>query len=86
MRTHSIFNQNLKCNNESVCVYYKEPVINSYPHLGSLFFIDYHIISAMVKVKSSSLEKPIFKKAFTSCLPEDFFACVGILLTSGIDL
>lgn len=77
VRTRSIFNEELKCNNESTCVYYREPLINAYPHLGSLFFIDYHIISTTVKVKSSSLERPIFEKAFTSCLPKDFFCIRG---------
>ena len=70
-------NQALICNNNLECSSYIEPVVTSYPHLGSNYFDGYNIRSSIIHISSDSLDKPIFDKSQTSCLPEEYFCVHG---------
>jgi hypothetical protein len=72
-----IFDQKLKCDNNSYCVSYVEPIILDYPHIGSTYYKGYHIISYITHVKKESMFKPMFDKHISSCLPKDLYCITG---------
>jgi hypothetical protein len=73
----TLFGQSLVCNSDSDCTSHIEPIVSSFPHIGSNFFSSYQLSTSKVHLMSDSKTRPIFARALSPCRPNDFFCIFG---------